>query len=314
MVRKLIDWAVANPLVVMILMATVAIAGGYAFFYVNIEAYPDPAPAIIEVVAQFPGASAEEVERQVTVPAEVALAGMPGLKYTRGQSMFGLAHFRNQFEYGVDYLAARQEVINRLRDADVPASVTPQISPASPIGEILRYTLTNPKDAMGRDVYQAHDFKSLMDWTLVREFRRIPRIAGVVSTGLQVKRYEIQPDPDRLKEYGITLDQLQNAISQSNANVGGNYVVQGPTIEIVRGIGLIGGGEDPITLAMAAATPHEGAEILRQEENRRIQEIRQIVITATNSVPIRVEHVVDGGPLRAGDPAGVRGVVVGHQT
>src|ERR1700749_831988 len=159
MIRLLIAWAVSNPLVVLIFTAALAIGGGYAFFNVNIEAYPDPAPAIIEVVAQFPGASAEEIERQVTIPVEVALAGMPGLKYTRAKSMFGLAHFRNQFEYGVDYLAARQEVINRLRDADVPSSVTPQISPASPIGEILRYSLTNPKDPMGREIYEAHDLK-----------------------------------------------------------------------------------------------------------------------------------------------------------
>src|SRR5947199_1353780 len=109
MVRKLIDWAVANPLVVMILMTVVAIAGGYAFVHVNVEAYPDPAPAIIEVVAQYPGASAEEVERQVTIPLEVALAGMPGLKYTRSKSLFGLAYLNNQFDYGVDFHQARQE-------------------------------------------------------------------------------------------------------------------------------------------------------------------------------------------------------------
>jgi cobalt-zinc-cadmium resistance protein CzcA len=314
MVGKLIQWATESPLVVLLLAVGLMVVGGYSFFNVNIEAYPDPAPAIIEVVAQFPGASAEEVERQVTIPVEVALAGMPGLKYTRTKTMFGLAHFRNQFEYGIDYLAARQEVINRLRDAELPDKVTPQISPASPIGEILRYTLTSPKDATGHDIYTDNDLKSLNDWTLIREFRRVPRIAGVVSSGLQVKRYEIQPDPDRLKEYGITLDQLQAAISNSNANVGGNYIVRGSSIEIVRGIGLIGGGEDPMTLAMAAATPQEAAGILRDEENRRIQEIRQIVITATNNVPTRVEHVVDGGPLARGQAIGARGVIVGHQT
>src|SRR5881227_3638224 len=107
MVRKLIDWAVANPLVVMILMAVVAIAGGYAFFHVNIEAYPDPAPAIIEVVPQFPGASAEEVERQVTIPLEIALAGMPGLQSTRSKSLFGLSHLRNQFDYSRDFDQAK---------------------------------------------------------------------------------------------------------------------------------------------------------------------------------------------------------------
>src|SRR6202167_6146670 len=117
MVHSLIKWALDNPLVVILVAVALAGIGAFSFINVNVEAYPDPAPAIIEVVAQFPGASAEEVERQVTVPVEVALAGMPGLKYTRAQSMFGLAHFRNQFEYGIDYLAARQEVINRLRDA-----------------------------------------------------------------------------------------------------------------------------------------------------------------------------------------------------
>src|SRR5581483_8426328 len=107
MVRKLIEWAVDNPLIVLLLAAGLAIGGGYAFFRINVEAYPDPAPAIIEVIAQYPGASAEEVERQVTIPLEVALAGMPGLKYTRSKSLFGLAHLRNQFEYGVDYYKAR---------------------------------------------------------------------------------------------------------------------------------------------------------------------------------------------------------------
>src|SRR5881275_1539970 len=114
MVRKLIEWAVYNPLMVLVLVAALVAVGGYAFWRVNVEAYPDPAPAIIEVVAQYPGASAEEVERQVTTPLEVNLAGMPGLKYTRTKSLFGLAHLRNQFDYGVDYDKARQEVINRL--------------------------------------------------------------------------------------------------------------------------------------------------------------------------------------------------------
>src|SRR5438067_6664413 len=115
MVRKLIDWSVANPFLVILMGLTLAAVGGYAFANVNVEAYPDPAPAIIEVVAQYPGASAEEVERLVTVPLEVLLAGMPGLKYTRTKSLAGLCHVRNQFEYGVDYNVARQEVINRLQ-------------------------------------------------------------------------------------------------------------------------------------------------------------------------------------------------------
>src|ERR1051326_826853 len=169
MVRKLIEWAVSNPLVACLLAAALAIGGGYAFFNVNVEAYPDPAPAIIEVVAQYSGASAEEVERQVTIPLEVALAGMPGLQYTRSKSLFGLSHLRNQFDYGIDHEKAKQEVINRLSNAQLPAGVQPQISPASPTGEIFRYTLKSPKDSSGRDIYTLSDLKALQDWVLQRE-------------------------------------------------------------------------------------------------------------------------------------------------
>src|SRR5690349_22451437 len=127
MVRKLIDWSVANPFLVILLVLTLAVVGGYAFVNVNVEAYPDPAPAIIEVVAQYPGASAEEVERQVTVPLEVALAGMPELETTRSKSLFGLAHIRNQFTYARDYDQAKQDVLNRLATVNLPPGVNPQI-------------------------------------------------------------------------------------------------------------------------------------------------------------------------------------------
>ncbi len=314
MIGKLLDWAVHNRVVVVLLALALAATGGYAFVRVNVEAYPDPAPAIVEVVAQYPGASAEEVERQVTIPLEVALAGMPGLKYTRSKSLFGLAHVRNQFAYGIDFVAAKQEVINRLAGVQLPKGVTPQLSPASPIGEIYRYTVTGPKDALGRDIYSLMDLKALQDWTLERELLRVPRISGVVSVGGTIKRYEIRPDPDRLKEYGITLAQLEDAIANSNANVGGDYVVQGGNVQVVRGIGLIGGGEDPMVVARGMSDPAKAAAYLRAEENRRIQEIRQIVIDSTNNVPVRVEHVVEGGPLRSGDLVGRRGVVVGFQT
>jgi cobalt-zinc-cadmium resistance protein CzcA len=314
MVGKLLEWAVHSRVVVLLLALTLAISGGYAFMRVNIEAYPDPAPAIVEVVAQYDGASAEEVERQVTIPLEIALAGMPGLKYTRSKSMFGLAHLRNQFEYGVDMNEARQQVLNRLASVDLPKGVKPDLSPASPIGEIYRYTLRSPKDALGRDIYTPNDLVSLQDWTLERQFLRIPGVAGVVSCGGTVKRYEIQPDPQRLKEYGITLAQLESAITASNANVGGNFVVQGGNVQIIRGIGLIGGGEDAMVSAMGLADPRSAAEHLRNAEHRRLGEIRQIVVAAVNNVPIRVEHVVQGGPVRPEEDDGTQGVVVGHHT
>src|SRR6476661_9342510 len=123
MVRKLIAWAVNSRVVVLLLAVTLVAVGTYSFTHVNVEAYPDPAPAIIEVIAQYPGLSAEEVERQVTIPLEVALAGMPGLDSTRSKSLFGLAHLRNQFSYARPYEQAKQDVINRLSLATLPAGV-----------------------------------------------------------------------------------------------------------------------------------------------------------------------------------------------
>jgi cobalt-zinc-cadmium resistance protein CzcA len=316
MVRKLIEWGVNSPLIVVLLAGALAVGGTFAFWNVNVEAYPDPAPAIIEVVAQYPGASAEEVERQVTIPLEVTLAGMPGLKYTRSKSLFGLSHLRNQFDYGVDFYKARQEVINRLQfTAQLPPGVNPQISPMTPTGELMRYTVNSPKDALGRDVYALRDLKAIQDWTLVREFRRVPRIIDVVSLGGSVKRYEIHPDPDRLKLYGITLQQLQNAIINSNGNVGGDLLAQGNTALNIRGIGLLGGGLDPMSTLAALADFRPAATALRAAEERRLREIRQIIITSVNNVPIRVEDVVEGGPIRSAEGDLFRqGVVLGQQT
>jgi cobalt-zinc-cadmium resistance protein CzcA len=369
MIRALIEWSLRNPLIVLLMVAALVGVGLYSFINVNVEAYPDPAPAIIEVVAQYPGASAEEVERQVTIPLEVILAGMPGLKYTRSKSLAGLSHLRNQFDYGVDYLQARQEVINRLNSVQgLPPGVTPQISPVTPTGELVRYTLTNPKDPLGRPIYSLNDVKAVQDWTLQRDFKRVPGVIDVTGFGGSVKRYEIHPDPERLQRYGITLTQLQTAIANSNANVGGDYLVQGPNALTVRGLGLFGRGQDPVkdvlglegkefealvdgdrgltaeakqrfksALKGAALKPPLSAEerrtyqelrktaganaalqaaaYLRAEENRRLREIRQIVVVSINGVPVRVGELVEGGRIQPGeyDP-GTRGVVVSNQT
>jgi cobalt-zinc-cadmium resistance protein CzcA len=315
MVRKLIEWALSSPLIVLLLGAAVAGVGAYSFRHINVEAYPDPAPAIIEVVAQWPGASAEEMERQVTTPLEITLAGIPGLKGTYSKSLFGLSHLRNVFHYGHDYDKARQEVINRLQFVtNLPAGVQPLISPASPIGEIYRYTLKSPKDSLGNEVYTLNDLKALQDWLVEREFRRVPRIIDVTSSGGTVKRYEVQPDPERLKRFGLTLAQVQNALANSNANVGGDFLVQGRTVQMVRCIGTISGGKDPMEKAIPMKSPEEAARFLRAEEQKRLSEIRDIVVTSVNNVPIRIDDVVEGGPLSYRGAPSTRGVVVSHQT
>jgi cobalt-zinc-cadmium resistance protein CzcA len=317
MVRKVIEWALNNPLVLLLIAMAVAGIGVFSFLNVNVEAYPDPAPAIVEVVAQFPGASAEEVERQVTIPLEVTFAGMKGLKNIRSQSLFGLSDLKLNWHYGPEYTyeSARQEVINRLATISqpLPNGVTPAISPESPTGEIYRYILRVPKDPSGHNIYTLNDLKSLQDWVLEREFRTVPRIVDVTSFGGTVKRYEVQPDPDRLRRYGITLTQLQNAIANSNATVGGDYVNQGQVAMTVRSVGLFGGGADPVTKVLGLKNPRAATSILRAEEQRRIQDIRHLVIASVNNQPVRVEDVVEGGRVSPGEYTG-QGVVVSNQT
>jgi cobalt-zinc-cadmium resistance protein CzcA len=317
MVRRLIEWALNNPLVVILVAVALAAIGFFSFVHVNVEAYPDPAPAIVEVVALFPGASAEEVERQVTRPLEVTFAGMPGLKDIHSKSLFGLSDLKMNWHYGSQwtYETARQEVINRIATMTqpLPAGVTPQISPESPTGEIYRYILKAPKDPSGREIYTLNDLKALQDWVLEREFRTVPRIVDVTSFGGTVRRYEVQPDPDRLRRYGITLGQLQTALTNSNATVGGDYVNQGQVAMTVRSVGLFGGGVDPVNKVLALKNPGEAAYVLRGEEYRRIRDLRSLVIASVNNQPVRVEDVVEGGRVYPGQ-IGDRGIVVSHQT
>jgi cobalt-zinc-cadmium resistance protein CzcA len=316
-VRKIIEWALYSPLIVILIAMGFAAVGIFSFLNVNVEAYPDPAPAIVEVVAQFPGASAEEVERQVTIPLEVTFAGMPGLNVIRSQSLFGLADLKMNWHYGNEwtYEAARQEVINRIATMNqpLPPGVTPTISPESPTGEIYRYILDSPRDTAGREIYTLNDLKAMQDWVLEREFRTVPRIVDVTSFGGTVRRYEIQPDPDRLRRYGITLTQLQNALASSNASIGGDYVAQGQVALTVRSVGLFGGGLDPVNRVLGLASPAAAAALLRNEEYRRIRDIRSLVIASVNNQPVRVEDVVEGGRTLPGERSD-QGVVVRHQT
>ena len=253
MIRSLIEWSLNNPVVVILMAIAFVGIGIYSFENVNVESYPDPAPAIVEVYAQFPGASAEEVERMVTIPLEVTFAGMPGLKFIHSKSLFGLSDLKMNWNYGSQYTyeAARQEVINRMMigsggsQQPLPSGVVPTISPESPTGEIYRYVLTSPKDESGQSIYTLNDIKAMEDYTMEREFRTVPRVVDLTSYGGTIRRYEVQPDPHRLRQEGVTLVMLQNALANSNATVGGDYVLQGQIALTVRSVGLFGGGMDP---------------------------------------------------------------------
>jgi Cu/Ag efflux pump CusA len=251
------------------------------------------APVIVRIVAAYPGATAEEVEKRVTIPLEVGLAGLPGVESVRSKSLPGLSGLHVRFKAGTDLSVARHEIINRLQFIqELPAGVSPQLRAALG-GKELRYVLTAPRDPQGRPLYTAHDLKVMQEWIIARELRRLPGIAEVHTSGGANKVYEIQPDPDRLRRYGVSLEQLAGAVAAGNANVGGALVRQGDAALMVRGGSLLGGGQDPVTEALGAREPTAAAALLRKEEERRLQEIGQLVVASVRDVPIRVRDLAE---------------------
>src|SRR3954463_10484848 len=220
MVRAIITWSLHNRLVVILGVVALIAAGIHSTIYLNIEAYPDPTPPLVEVITQNPGASPEEIERQVGIPLETALNGMPGLEDLRSTSISGLNDIKCQFAYGTDYRAARQEVINRISDVDLPAGDRPRLSPWSPTGEIVRYVLEGPG-------YTTNQLKAVQDWVLNRELRKVPGVIDVTGYGGTVKQYQVLIDPRLLRQYEVTMQQVEDAINRSNANVGGDILTMG---------------------------------------------------------------------------------------
>ncbi len=233
MLRSLISFCLSRRPLVVIAFAVFLGLGYAAFRQLNIEAYPDPTPPIIEIIAQNPGQSPEEMERYVTVPIEIAVASTPGLKYLRSNTVYALSFLRLQFEYGRDYYFVRQEVINRLKDANLPKDVQPVISPAGTTSEIFRYQLKGPP---GMDVMQ---LKTLQDWVVERRLRMVPGVSDVLVLGGKTKEFQVEINLDRMRAYGLGLPQIMNAISASNANVGGRTIAIGEQSANVRGVGVL---------------------------------------------------------------------------
>src|SRR6267378_3246574 len=215
------------------------VGGLIAFQQLNIEAYPDPTPPMVDIVTQSPGLSSEEIERYITIPIETQVAGIKNLRTIRTISLYGLSDVKLQFSFDYTYDEALQQVLNRLSQlAPLPGNVQPGISPLSPIGEIYRYRLA------GSPNYSALDLKTLQDWVLQRRFRAVPGVIDVTGWGGKTKTYELQVDFNKLIAYGITLPQLLQTLGNSNINVGGNTVNIGSQAAVVRGVGLIRSIED----------------------------------------------------------------------
>ncbi|MFD0937756.1 efflux RND transporter permease subunit, partial [Methylobacterium trifolii] len=247
--------------VLVFLMFVLMMGLGYASYtQLNIEAYPDPVPPLVDVITQNPGQSADEIERYITIPLEVALAGIPNAQVVRTISLFGLSDVKVQFNYEYTYEQALQRVLNRLSQLPpLPNGAQPQISPTSPVGEIMRYKLVGPAG------YSSADMKTLQDWVLQRRFKAIPGVVDVTAFGGKTKEYEVAVDLNRLQAQGMTLVQLVNALNNSSINVGGQTLNVGEQSAVVRGVGLI----------------------------RDMDDIRDTMLTQVNGTPVLVRDVAE---------------------
>src|SRR5579864_8726333 len=179
-----------RPLMILVLLAWIAV-GMYMFSRLDIEAYPDPSPPLVEVFTQNPSWSAEEMERQVTVPVETVLFGIPHLEEVRSISIFGLSDVKMYFDYDSDYYWDRQEVLNRLQLVSLPSSLSPQLTPWTPIGEIYRYQVGGPD-------YSLNELKAIQDWYIRREIEQIPGIIDITTFGGTTRQYQAELDPHKL--------------------------------------------------------------------------------------------------------------------
>jgi heavy metal efflux system protein len=230
----MVGFALRQRVLIVILLVLVLAGGIVSFTLLNIEAYPDPVPPLVDIVTQSGGQSAEEIERYITIPIEVQMAGIPNVQAIRTISLFGLSDVKIQFTYDFTYVQAEQWVINRLAQLQgLPNNAQPQISPTSPIGEIFRYRVVGPAN------YSVADLKTIEDWILERRFKAVPGVIDVTGWGGKTKTYEVTVDQHRLVDYGLSIPQLLQALSNANINVGGQTVNIGPQSVVVRGVGLI---------------------------------------------------------------------------
>ncbi len=255
--NRVISLALRQPWLMVLLLLAVIGAGIFAFHEINIEAYPDPVPPMVEIIAQNPGQSAEEIERYVTIPIEIQMAGIPHITAIRSISLFGLSDIKIQFTYDFSYEEAEQRVINQLTQVSgLPAGVSPQISPESPIGEIFRYQVKGPPG------YSSMDLKTIQDWVLQRRFKSVPGVIDVTGWGGRTKAYEVAVDQNRLIAHGVTLQQILAVLNNSNINIGAQTINFGEQAAIVRGIGLI---QDMDALRNTMISSNGGAPVLLRD-------------------------------------------------
>jgi cobalt-zinc-cadmium resistance protein CzcA len=274
MIRKLVDFALNNRLVVIVTALLVTFAGVLAFHDMPVEAYPDIADNYVTIISQWPGRSAEEVEQQVTIPIEIQVNGIPHLSALRSESLFGLSFMTLIFDDSSVNDWNRQKVLERLTLVSMPPGVQPQIGTDwSLTGQIYWYTIrsTNPR-------YDLMDQRSIEDWVLLKEFKSVKDVVDVSDFGGTAREYQVRVDPNKLVSYGLSIGQVEQQLQTNNINAGGSFVETGLQQMNVRALGLYS----------------------------NLQDIEQTVLTAKNGTPLRVKDiaVVDMGPrIRLGHMA-----------
>jgi heavy metal efflux system protein len=252
--NAIVAFALRQRVLIVVLLVMVLGTGIASFLALNIEAYPDPVPPLVDVVTQSTGQSAEEIERYITIPLEIQMAGIPNVQAIRTISLFGLSDVKVQFTYDFTYQQAEQWVTNRLSQlGSLPNNAQPQISPTSPIGEIYRYRVVGPPN------YSVTDLKTLEDWVLERRFKAVPGVIDVTGWGGKTKTYDIAIDQRKLVGYGLSVPQVLQALGNANINVGGQTVNFGAQSAVVRGVGLIHSADE---IRHTLITSNQGAPVV----------------------------------------------------
>jgi cobalt-zinc-cadmium resistance protein CzcA len=235
MIRVLVDFALNNRLLIVLVTVLLLIWGGISFHNLPVEAYPDVANNYVQVITQWPGRAAEEVEQQVTIPLEIAMNGIPHLDHLRSVSIFGLSSLSLIFDDESANDWNRQKVLERLTQVNLPTGLQPQIgSDYSPVGQIYWYTLESHNPS-----FDVMALKSLEDWVLEKQFRSVPNVVDVSSFGGTTREYQVRVDPNKLVAYGLNISQVEQQLANNNVNAGGSFLETGMQQINVRAIGLV---------------------------------------------------------------------------
>jgi cobalt-zinc-cadmium resistance protein CzcA len=271
MIRRIVDFALNNRLLVLALALILFASGIVSFERLPIEAYPDVADNYVEIITQWPGISAEQIEQQVTIPLEIVMNGIPQVVHLRSFSLFGLSDLKLIFEDDSDNAWNRERVLERLSQVALPSGVVPQMGTDwSPVGQIYFFTLrsTNP-------AYDPMELKSIEDWVIEKNFKAVPNVVDVASFGGPTREYQVRVDPDKLVAYGLSLAQVEQQLTNNNVNAGGSFIQAGLQQINVRSVGLV----------------------------NRVHDVEETVILTKNGTPLRMKDiavVAQGPKIRLG--------------